>query len=1005
MAVARKTVTVLFADVADSTGLGERLDPESVRSALACWFDVARSVLERHGGTVEKFIGDAVMAVFGVPRLHEDDAVRALRAAAELRIALERLNSELEREHGIKLAVRIGLNTGEVVAGDGGEGNTLVTGDAVNVAKRLEESADAGEIVVGEVTERLARASGEFEALEPIPARGKMEPVPAWRVIEVDRDAAGYERRFDIPLVGRLRELEQLRRAYGRALAERTCHLFTLLGPAGIGKSRLSTELFDELADEATILTGRCLPYGDGITFWPLAEVIQELGTEEGIEQLMADMDDGELVVERLCGATGRATVESQETFWAVRKLCEALAQDRPLVLCFEDVHWAEPTFLDLIEYLAGWIRDAPMLLICLARPEFLDDRPSWLSGRENAASLTLSPLSATDSEALLDALGAEGDARLRIAEAAEGNPLYAEQMAAMVAEGGYAEGLFTIPPTIQALLAARLDRLSGAERAAIERAAVCGKEFWREAVVELTPREEREQIGPVLMALVRKELIRPHRSTARPDDAFGFGHVLIRDAAYAAIPKQARARLHEEFAGWLGVASGDRAAELEEILGYHLEQAYLYREQLAPIGDEASALGRRAGELLGAAGHRATARGDAPAAANLLRRALRLAPASDGEQLGLMIELGRALRGAGDLAQAQHVFREAEELARAADDARAGAHASLESAFAQLHTWESHLDDLLPVSDKAAAVFESAGDDDGLSQALMLRAYVTFIRCRMAETEEIVDRAIRHARRAGDEQQVNGLLHIRARAALRGPTPVATAIEHCEAVRRLGDRPLVAIVSGELAQLEAMRGRFDEARALAAEGQRILRDLGRALALGALQADAGAVELLGGDAPAAARCLRSACDTMEAIGEKGYLSTFAALLAEALFAQGDDEEASRYTRLSEETALAEDVLSQVLWRKTRARLLCRQGELEESGALARQAVALAEQTDDLNLTGDALANLGAVLGAAGMSSEAAAAYTRASSLYEQKGNVVSATRAREHVRESAVRI
>ena len=353
MAVTRKTVTVLFADVADSTALGERLDPETLRAALARWFEEARVVIERHGGTVEKYIGDSVMAVFGVPQLHEDDAARAVRAADELRKRLASLNAEFERTRGLALAVRVGVNTGEVVAGD--EGGPLVTGDAVNVAKRLEEATPPGDVLVGETTARLVRACARLEPVEPVAAKGKSQPVRALRLVEVDPEAATFERRFDTPLVGRRRELEHLQRAYRRSVSERTCCLFTLLGPAGIGKTRLACELFEELAEEATVLTGRCLPYGEGITFWPLQDVIAELGGEERVMALLAEEDDAQLICERLAGSAG-----SQETFWAVRRLCETLASRRPLILCFEDVHWAEPTFLDLIEYLAGWIRDRP---------------------------------------------------------------------------------------------------------------------------------------------------------------------------------------------------------------------------------------------------------------------------------------------------------------------------------------------------------------------------------------------------------------------------------------------------------------------------------------------------------------------------------------------------------------------------------------------------------------------------------------------------------------------
>src|SRR6266536_1633091 len=373
MSVSRRTVTVVFADVVDSTPLGARHDPERVRLVLTRYFDLSREVLERYGGTVEKFVGDAVMAVFGIPELHEDDAVRAIRAAAELRDALETLNGELEPTFGVRLGVRIGINTGEVVAGDPAEGGTLVTGDAVNVGKRLEALGSAGEILVGAATERLVRGAALLEPVGPLAAKGKTAPVQAWRLLAAIPGVPAILRHFDIPLAGRTAELARLREAQARAVEERACVLFTLLGAAGIGKSRLARELFGLLDGEATVLVGRCLPYGEGITFWPLNEALRELGGESAVADLLADDDDRELVLERLAGLSGRAPAsDAGETFWAVRRVCESLARRRPLVLCFEDIHWAEPTLLDLIEYLAGWLRDAPILLLCLARPELI---------------------------------------------------------------------------------------------------------------------------------------------------------------------------------------------------------------------------------------------------------------------------------------------------------------------------------------------------------------------------------------------------------------------------------------------------------------------------------------------------------------------------------------------------------------------------------------------------------------------------------------------------------
>ncbi len=379
----RKTVTIVFADVSGSTALGERLDAEAVRRVMGRWFESARMVLERHGGTVEKFVGDAVMAVFGIPTLHEDDALRAVRAAAELETALAELNAALERDHGVRLEVRTGVNTGEVVAG---EGETLATGDAVNVAARLEQAAQPGEILLGPDTYHLVRDAVAADPVRSLRLKGKAEPVEARRLRSVRPGVAGVERRLDAPLVGRTLELAQLRQAYERTVRERRASLFTLLGPAGIGKSRLVDEFSNSIDGEATVLRGHCLPYGEGITFWPLVEMLQGSGREapgERVRELLAGDPDADLVAARLGVAVGGtdAAGSTEDAFWAVRKLFERVARMGPLVVVVDDLHWAEPTFLDLIDHVADWSRQAPILLLCVARPELLEARPTWGGG------------------------------------------------------------------------------------------------------------------------------------------------------------------------------------------------------------------------------------------------------------------------------------------------------------------------------------------------------------------------------------------------------------------------------------------------------------------------------------------------------------------------------------------------------------------------------------------------------------------------------------------------
>ena len=979
-AAARKTVSVLFCDLTDSTMLGERLDPEPLRELLGRWYEEMRIAVERHGGTVEKFVGDAVMAVFGLPRAHEDDALRAVRAALDMQRAVERLNVSLAERHVPELRIRIGINTGEVVTGD--EAATLATGDAVNTAKRLEEAAAAGEILIGAVTERLVRHASRLAPLAPVQAKGKSAPVEAWRVLEAIAGADSFARRWDTPLVGRRAELALLRDELTASADARECRLVTVIGAAGVGKTRLVSELVAEVGGHATVAAGRCLPYGDGITFWPLTELIRRLGGEQAVVDALEGEADAALVRERLGVLAGNGAAPTEELFWAVRRLFEVLTRERPLLVLFEDVHWAEPTLLDMVEHISRWSRDAPILLLCVARPELLEERPRW-----EGTLVRLEPLSAGEATQLLEALDGRDllspELRERVAEVAQGNPLYTEQLVAMLAEEvRTAAELVELPPTIQALLAARLDRLDPFDRAVLERAAVVGKEFWPGAVAALGDGDET--LGPTLLGLVRSELVEPAVSSIPGEDGFRFRHALIRDAAYAGIPKRTRADLHERFAEWLQLHE-----RRDEIVGYHLEQTYRYREELDALDNQTRSLGERAGELLTESGRRALARDDVPAAVNLLERGMALLPPTGGSRGYVLLDLAVALMRSGAFAAAEGALEEALAVAGAESDRRLELRTLIEREFFRIWTGaETPAEELTRVAEEAIPALEALGDDAGVAKAWHLLSEPPVNACRWGERAAALEHALEHARRAGDACEVARAAGSLMQAIQFGPTPVDAAIARAQSflLESEGDRLLTASILSSLGVLLAMRDEIDEARAQWSRARTLWDELGMAVhrAIGAI--DGSAIELLAGDLDGAEREIRAGYDILVEIGDVHLRPTLAAYLAAALARAHRTAEAEELARFAESHSDEDDIVTEVMWRVASA-------EVEGSEQLARRAVELAAPTDFLDLQATALVALARVLQAAG-SAEAASVAAEAQAVYERKGNIVGAMQA-----------
>jgi class 3 adenylate cyclase len=988
---ARKTVTIVFTDVTGSTSLGEQLDPEALRGVMARYFETAQTVLERHGGTVEKFIGDAVMAVFGIPTMHEDDAVRAVRAAAELRDELETLNVELERERGVRIALRTGVNTGEVVVGDPSAQHFYATGDAVNVAARLEQAAGPDEILLGDSTRQLVRDAVELEPVDDLDLKGKTDRVPAWRLARIDPEAAGFARRLESPLVGREDELGRMLESFERARDGRHPGLCTVLGMPGVGKSRLMAELGARVGSEATVVVGRCLSYGEGITFWPLVEIVQGLEHLFSLPELIPERP---LAQVRALTGSAEAAGSTEESFWAIRKLLEAVARERPLVVVLDDVHWAEPTLLDLVEHVLEFTEDAPLLVVGLARPEFFEQRPLWASQREEFALVRLEPLTEAQAEALIDALATDkafsAEIRNRIGAASEGNPLFVEQMVAMLAENAHAENGYAVPPTIQALLAARIDELSPDERSVIEPAAVIGQEFWREALVELSP--EDLAVSASLQRLIRKELIGRARSSVAEEDAFRFRHILIRDAAYSGIAKSRRAELHERFADWL-----ERSMPVyEEIVGYHLEQAYRYREELGPAGKAQAALAGRAAERLEAAGHRAYARGDVRAAANLLGRAVDLASVAGSAPIDAFVELGSALADTGELERAETVLQEAVDRARLAGDRRGELLAKIEYEIAQnTYRPNAEAETKRDSVEQTVAAAEELGDDVVLAKAWKLLGEQRNAELRCEEWAAALERALVHAERAGYQREADEDLIFLSSALYFGPTPADEGIWRCEEMLSRASRRARAGILTSLAGLRSMRGEFDTARALYAEAEEILEDLGFRVRMAGRAMIYGDIERLAGNLPAGEAKMRWACEVLEQMGETGRLSTLAGILADIVYRQGRYDEADGLAELSKRVTARDDLASQMLWRSVRAKIAARRGDFEVAQALAQKAAALAESTDAFGLHGDVRMDLAEVLSLAGRPEEAAVALKRAIELYEAKGISVLADKAR----------
>ncbi|MEO8293674.1 MAG: adenylate/guanylate cyclase domain-containing protein [Actinomycetota bacterium] len=1007
----RKTVTVVFCDVSGSTALGERLDPEALRRVMMRYFEEMTRAVERHGGTVEKFIGDAVMAVFGIPVTHEDDALRAVRAAHDMREGLRLLNKELERDHGATIACRIGVNTGEVVAGDASARQALITGDTVNVASRLEQAAPSGEVLLSELTVRLVSDAAITERVEPLELKGKRERVSAFRLVSVHEEVSGTARRLDSPLVGRARQLSQLRQAFEEVAADRVCHLFTVLGAAGVGKSRLVQEAIDELRGAATVLRGRCLSYGEGITYFPLIEIIRDALDVDPLEGgdvaatiagLIPYEPGAAQIAATLASLLGTGTATVEDISWAARRFLEAMAVSRPVVVVLDDLHWGEQSLLDLVDQIADWSRDAPILLVCMARPELLELRKDWGGGKRHATTVALEPLSSKDAERLVaNFLGGEGvDPALtaRIVTAAEGNPLFMEETLGMLIDDGLVrlgdgrwtatESLedVTVPPTIQALLEARLDRLDEADRAVLGRAAIVGQVFYLEAVRALSPEADGPEVAGRVQQLLRRDLIGPDRSDMPGQEAFRFHHALLREAAYAMLPKQTRAELHERFAEWLD----ERRATLDvdEFVGYHLEQAHAYRVELGPDDDRTRDLARRAADRLAAAAARASDRSDSRAGEALFRRAAALREPDDPRRGDELLGVGWALVDQDRDPESAPWFEEALAISRRTQDVRVEMQSSMGLAYAR---WtadpEGGSDAMQALLDRAIPRLEAVDDVRGLGFAHFMQGQVHWNACRFGPAREQSAMALAYAQGAGDGQLARAAMTTMVEASLLGDATMAECEADGDQLERYADQvPSTkgfALVIRSV--LSGMLGGFDEARRLHDDAVRVLEEF-----RGELQPMAylwrWRVETLSGDYEAAERAAATAYGLLIGISDVAHASTAAGIRGSALVRLGRDADARHWAAVCRETSASDDVENQFLWRAIDAVVLAREGRTEEAQALIDVGLDWANQTDELLSRADLYLDRAEVLLLSGLDEKARDSLRSARELLQRKG-------------------
>lgn len=985
---ARKTVTVIFADLAGSTGFEEQVDAETARAVISRYHDLLRSTAQHHRAGVTKYIGDGFMAVWGVPEMGPDDADHAVDAAVDLQEHFVDLAAGVSEAHGVDLALRVAVNTGELVVG---AHDADLVGDAVNVAARLESECPIGHVVVGEQTWRSTRGRHRYESLGRVQVKGRTAPVAVYRWLARQTEATDAA-----PFVGRTDELRQLQAALDDVVVAQAARVVTVIGDPGLGKSRLAAEFVGSLHD-TRVIRARC----DVEQTVALAPIVEVLRARDLDADLPVGVGERDRMLRDLHGLTAGVPGSVEETFWALRRYVEVLAGGGPLVLVIDDIHWADTLLLDFIEHLAEWVSAAPILVVALARPELREVRTDLGTvSRWVTAAVHLGGLDA-DATAEL-AAGVLGAARLpaelsaRLPSSTGGNPLFVRELVGMLVHDGVLVAeptgwrltidadAIAIPPTIHALLASRLERLAPAERRVLEIASVVGTDFSLGAVTALAERDAPEVKGS-LDRLRRLDLAQPSGAYLGDEPVWRFHHVLIRDVAYRRLLKSDRADLHERLADWVAAGGASGAFDTDEMLARHLDAAHGYRVELGISDAHTGELAVRAARCYLASARRALDRDELTSAGTQAARGAALAGADNTLHAELLLIGCEALLSAGDVAAAAPLV---DDLDRIADDVLAPWASCYRCQFV-VYTDPAQLLEVDTRLQHAIDEFGRRADPLGLAKAHRVRASARGRLGRIGDCEVDLFEALVAARQGGDHRQITVALSAAPSAALWGPSPVPKAGGRCLDVVRM-QRMTVAAPSLEatslrcLAVLELLRGRPDKARSMLADARQIVADLGLRHGLMETELFAGIIELMQGDPVAAEPHFRTALSGLDALGVGADAGQAAALLARSVLAQGRIDEADRYAAESEQLA-GHNLKTAIAWRAVRAEILAARGRHDEAAAIGRDAVAVAAGTDLVLDHAEACLALGRVLDAAGDEPGAVAARRDAAALYAAK--------------------